>query len=57
MTADLVLKNGWIVTPQATVKGGVAIADGKFGTPRTTVLALMMVPIGFCSSFAISVAL
>ena len=30
MTADLVLKNGWIVTPQATVKGGVAIADGKF---------------------------
>jgi dihydroorotase len=30
MTADLVLKNGWIVTPQATVRGGVAIADGKF---------------------------
>jgi dihydroorotase len=30
MAADLVLKNGWIVTPQATVRGGVAIADGKF---------------------------
>ena len=30
MTADLVLKNGWIVTPEETVKGGVAISDGKF---------------------------
>ncbi len=30
MTADLVLKNGWVVTPQDTVRGGVAIADGKF---------------------------
>ena len=30
MTADLVLKNGWIVTPQSTVKGGVAITNGKF---------------------------
>lgn len=27
--ADLVLKNGLIVTPGMTVKGGVAIADGK----------------------------
>ncbi len=30
MTADLVLKNGWVVTPQDTVRGGVAIAGGKF---------------------------
>jgi dihydroorotase len=30
MKADLVVKNGWIVTPDATVEGGVAIADGKF---------------------------
>lgn len=30
MKADLVLKNGWIVTSEETVKGGVAIADGKF---------------------------
>ena len=30
MTADLVLKNGWVVTPEETVKGGVAIANGKF---------------------------
>src|SRR5262245_40372354 len=30
MKADLVIKNGWIVTPEETVQGGVAIADGKF---------------------------
>ena len=30
MKADLVVKNGTIVTPDATVQGGVAIADGKF---------------------------
>src|SRR5262249_61362841 len=29
MKADLVVKNASIVTPEATVKGGVAIADGK----------------------------
>ena len=29
MKADLVVKNGSIVTPEATVKGGVAIAAGK----------------------------
>ena len=29
MKADLVVKNGWIVTPDATVRGGVAIAAGK----------------------------
>lgn len=30
MTADLVVKNGWIVTPERTVRGGVAITGGKF---------------------------
>jgi dihydroorotase len=30
MKADLVIKNGWVVTPEGTAKGGVAIADGKF---------------------------
>ena len=30
MKADLVVKNGWVVTPQDTVQGGVAISDGKF---------------------------
>ncbi|PYS07495.1 MAG: allantoinase AllB [Acidobacteria bacterium] len=30
MTADLVVKNGWVVTSQETFKGGIAIADGKF---------------------------
>ena len=29
MKADLVVKNGSIVTPEATLQGGVAIADGK----------------------------
>src|SRR4029450_9740209 len=29
MKADLVVKNGSIVTPEATLKGGVAIAAGK----------------------------
>jgi dihydroorotase len=28
----LVVKNGWVVTPRDTIKGGVAIADGKFVT-------------------------
>ena len=38
MKVDLVVKNGWVVTPQDTIKGGVAIADGKFvmiGTDET----------------------
>jgi dihydroorotase len=30
MKADLVIKNGWIVTPEETVQGGVAISNGKF---------------------------
>jgi len=30
MKADLVIKNGWVVTPEETFKGGVAIQDGKF---------------------------
>jgi predicted amidohydrolase YtcJ len=29
MKADLVVKNGTIVTPEATLKGGVAINDGR----------------------------
>jgi len=28
--ADLVIKNGWVVTPDETFKGGVAIDGGKF---------------------------
>ena len=27
MAADLVIKNGWVVTPDATFKGGVAISN------------------------------
>ena len=27
MAADLVIKNGWVVTPEATFKGGVAISN------------------------------
>lgn len=30
MTADLVIKNGWVVTPQETFRGGLAIHDGVF---------------------------
>ena len=30
MTADLVIKNGVVVTPEAEFKGGVAIQDDKF---------------------------
>ncbi|MBI2358927.1 MAG: dihydroorotase family protein [Deltaproteobacteria bacterium] len=30
MSADLVIKNGWVVTPTDTFKGGVAIKDEKF---------------------------
>lgn len=30
MSADLVIKNGWVVTSQEIIKGGVAISDGKF---------------------------
>ncbi|MBI3063220.1 MAG: allantoinase, partial [Deltaproteobacteria bacterium] len=30
MSADLVIKNGWVVTPQETIKGGVAVSEGKF---------------------------
>jgi dihydroorotase len=30
MSADLVIKNGWVVTSQETFKGGVAIKDEKF---------------------------
>ena len=29
MAADLVIKNGWVVTPNETFKGGVAIANEK----------------------------
>ena len=29
MKADLIVKNGWLVTPQETVRGGVAVSDGK----------------------------
>lgn len=32
MTVDLVVRNGWVVTPHDTIKGGVAISDGKFVT-------------------------
>ena len=28
--ADLVIRNGWVVTPKVTFRGGVAIADEKF---------------------------
>ena len=38
MKADLVIRNGWVVTPEATAKGGVAISNGKFvaiGTDET----------------------
>ncbi|OGP19942.1 MAG: hypothetical protein A2038_06455 [Deltaproteobacteria bacterium GWA2_57_13] len=30
MSADLVVKNGWVVTPTETFKGGVAVNGGKF---------------------------
>jgi dihydroorotase-like cyclic amidohydrolase len=30
MKADLVIKNGWVVTPEETFKGGVAIDGEKF---------------------------
>jgi dihydroorotase len=30
MKADLVVKNGWVVTPEHTFRGGVAISNGKF---------------------------
>ena len=30
MKADLVVKNGWVVTPDETFKGGVAISGEKF---------------------------
>ena len=30
MAADLVIKNGWVVTPGETFKGGVAISNEKF---------------------------
>ena len=30
MKADLVIKNGWVVTPQDTLRGGVAISGEKF---------------------------
>jgi len=30
MAADLVIKNGWVVSPEGTIKGGVAIQDGRF---------------------------
>jgi dihydroorotase len=35
MKADLVVKNGWVVTPQQTFKGGVAISNGVFVTIGT----------------------
>lgn len=30
MNADLVIKNGWVVTPTDTFKGGVAVNNGQF---------------------------
>ncbi|MCZ6548371.1 MAG: dihydroorotase family protein [Deltaproteobacteria bacterium] len=30
MSVDLVIKNGWVVTPEEEFKGGVAIKDEKF---------------------------
>ena len=30
MKADLVVKNGWVVTPEEIFKGGVAISAEKF---------------------------
>ena len=30
MSTDLVIKNGWVVTPEQTFKGGVAIENDKF---------------------------
>ena len=30
MNADLVIKGGWVVTPEKTFRGGVAIYDEKF---------------------------
>src|SRR4029453_9331374 len=30
MKADLVIKNGWVVTPETTAQGGGALSDGKF---------------------------
>ena len=30
-TADIVFKNGWIVTPSGVIEGGVAVVDGKIG--------------------------
>src|SRR5215470_9455309 len=30
MKADLIIKNGWIVTPEETVRGGVAISGERF---------------------------
>ncbi|MFQ5684655.1 MAG: amidohydrolase family protein, partial [Candidatus Binatia bacterium] len=30
MSADLVIKNGWVVLPTETFKGGIAIRDEKF---------------------------
>ena len=35
MKADLVVKNGLVVTPQQTFKGGVAISNGVFVTIGT----------------------
>ena len=36
MTADLVLKNGWIVTPQETVRGGVAMPGATAPGEKTS---------------------
>src|SRR5207249_9039203 len=49
MKADLVIRNGWIVTPQETVRGGVAIADGKFvaiGTDQSLPDAAQVIDVG-----------
>lgn len=35
MSADLVIKNGWVVLPNETFKGGVAIKDEKFAAIGT----------------------
>src|SRR3990172_6819881 len=35
MKADLVIKNGWVVTPEENFKGGLAISGEKFVTIGT----------------------
>src|SRR6266542_951331 len=35
MAADLIIKNGWVVTPEATFKGGGAISGERIGAIGT----------------------